>query len=47
MLVKLNTVTEKVFDRLINLNKDTFSKLKVEVPYLIGAMTNYEFVSME
>ena len=26
-LIKLNTEKEKVFDRLISLNKDTFSKL--------------------
>ena len=46
-LIKLNTEKEKVFDRLISLNKDTFSKLQHGVPYIIGAMTNYEFVGMK
>ena len=45
-LTKITPSEERVFDRLVQLNKDVFNKLKIEVPYLIGAMTNYKFVEM-
>ena len=45
-LAKLGPVQERAFDGLVKLHSEKFKKFGIGVPYIIGALTNYEFVEM-
>ena len=47
-LQKLQDKQERLFDAIVRLNgQDVFDQLDLEVPYIVGSMTNYKFEVMQ